>query len=111
MFIDASYEGDLMAKAGGSYAIGRESNATYGEARNGIQAINALKNQLHDGIDPYAVPGNPASGLLAGVNPNPGGADGSSDSNLQAYCYRMVLTDVAANRVTVAKPAGYNEAD
>ena len=111
MFIDASYEGDLMAKAGVSYTIGRESNATYGEARNGIQASNSVKNQLPDGIDPYVIAGNPASGLLPGVNPDAGGADGAGDDKLQAYCYRMVLTDVAANRVPVPQLAGYNAAD
>jgi len=111
MFIDASYEGDLMAKAGVTYTIGRESNTTYGEVINGIQAANALKNQLPDGIDPYVVPGDPASGLLPGINPDAGGPDGRADDKLQAYCYRMVLTDVAANRVPLARPEGYDEAD
>jgi lysophospholipase L1-like esterase len=111
MFIDASYEGDLMAKAGVTYTIGREANATYNEARNGIQVANATKNQLPDGIDPYVIPGNPASGLLPGVNPNAGSLDGSADNKLQAYCYRMVLTDVVANRVPVLQPEGYNESD
>lgn len=111
MFIDASYEGDLMAKAGVTYTIGREANATYGEIRNGIQPAQAVKNQLPNGIDPYVIPGNPASDLLPGVNPSAGGVDGAGDNKLQAYCYRMVLTDVAANRVPVAQPAGYNAAD
>jgi lysophospholipase L1-like esterase len=111
MFIDASYEGDLLAKAGVTYTIGREANATYGEVRNGIQSAQSLKNQLPNGIDPYVIPGNPASGLLPGVNASAGGVDGAADNKLQAYCYRMVLTDVAANRVMVAQPEGYNEAD
>ncbi len=111
MFIDASYEGDLLPGAGVSFTIGRESNATYNENYNGIQATRATKNQLPDGISPYVTPGNPSSGLLPGVNPDPGGADGDGDTRLQAYCFRMVLTNVAANRVTVAKPADYDEAD
>lgn len=111
IFIDASYEGDLLPGAGVSFTIGREPNATYGETYNGIQAARATKNQLRDGIDPYVTPGNPASGLLPGVEPNAGGADGAGDSRLQAYCFRMVLTDVEANRVTIARPPGYNEAD
>jgi len=111
MFIDASYEGDLLPGAGVSFTVGREANATHGETVNGIQAGAATKNQLRDNIDPYVVPGNAASGLLPGVNPDPGGADGSSDHRLQAYCFRMVLTDVAANRVMIAQPPGYNEAD
>lgn len=111
MFIDASYEGDLLPGAGVSFAVGREPNSAYEEDYNGIQATRATKNQLRDGVDPYVVKGNPASGLLPGVNAGPGGADGSGDDKLQAYCFRMVLTDVAANRVMVAKPPGYNEAD
>lgn len=111
MFIDASYEGDLLPGAGVSFTIGRESNATYGETVNGVQAAAATKNQLRDNIDPYVTPGNPASGLLPGVNADPGGSDGGSDQRLQAYCFRMVLTDVAANRVMIAQPPGYNEAD
>jgi lysophospholipase L1-like esterase len=111
MFIDASYEGDLLPGAGVTFTVGREANATHGETYNGIQAARATKNQLREGIDPYVTPGNPASGLLAGVNADAGGADGSSDERLQAYCFRMVLTDVAGNRVAIAQPPGYNEAD
>lgn len=111
MFLDASYEGDLLPGAGVSFTVGREANATYNEGYNGIQSARATKNQLRDGIDPYVTPGNPASGLLPGVNAGPGGTDGDGDNRLQAYCFRMVLTDVAANRVMVSKPPGYNEAN
>jgi lysophospholipase L1-like esterase len=111
MFIDASYEGDILPGAGVSFTLGREANATHGETVNGIQAAAATKNQLRDNIDPYVVPGNPASGLLPGVNADPGGTDGSADARLQAYCFRMVLTDVAANRVMIPQPPGYDEAD
>lgn len=111
MFIDASYEGDLLPGAGVTFTVGREANSTYDETVNGIQSAGATKNQLRDDIDPYVTPGNAASGLLPGVNPNSGGADGGSDRRLQAYCFRMVLTDIAANRVRVAQPPGYHEAD
>jgi lysophospholipase L1-like esterase len=111
MFIDASYEGDLLPGAGVSFTIGREPNATYNENYNGIQAERATKNQLPDGIDPYVVPGNPASGLLPGVEPDPGGPDGQGDAKLQAFCFRMVLTNVEANRVAVAQPPGYEATD
>ena len=110
MFIDATYEGDLLPGAGVSFTVGRESNATYGETINGIQAKRAVKNQLPDGIDPYVKPGDPASGLLPGVKPDAGGADGEGDNRLQSYCFRMCLTDVPANRVTIEKPEGYDEA-
>ena len=110
MFIDASYEGDLMAAAGVSFVIGREANAEFNERGNGIVGPRPA-NQLPDGIDPYRVAGDPASGLLPGVNEGLGGRVGDADDRLQAYCYRMVLTDAPANRVAIAKPAGYDEAD
>lgn len=111
VFIDASYEGDLLPGAGVSFAVGREANSTYGESYNGIQTANATKNQLPAGIDPYVEPGNPASGLIAGVSADPAGVDGQADDRLQAYCFRMVLTNVAANRVMVTQPAGYDEGE
>jgi len=109
IFIDASYEGDLLPGAGVSFTVGRESNATYGETINGIQTALATKNQLRSGIDPYVVPGDPSSGLLPGVNPDAGGADGEGDHRLQSYCFRMVLTDAPENRVAIEKPADYDE--
>ncbi|GAA5483142.1 FAD-dependent oxidoreductase [Haloferula sargassicola] len=111
MFIDASYEGDLLPGAGVEFIIGRESNATYGETYNGIQTVRATKNQLPAGIDPYLTPGDAGSGLIRGVSDEPAGPDGGGDDRLQAYCFRMVLTDVAANRVSVPQPEGYDEAD
>lgn len=111
MFIDCTYEGDLLAKAGVSYTVGREPNSQYGETLNGIQAARATGNQLPNGIDPYVVPGDPSSGLLPGVNPDAGGSDGAGDARVQAFCYRMCLTDRADNRVMIGLPEGYDEAD
>ncbi|MDP6358708.1 MAG: FAD-dependent oxidoreductase [Planctomycetota bacterium] len=110
MFIDASYEGDLLAAAGVSFRMGREANSEFDEAGNGITGPRR-GNQLPNGIDPYIRKGDPASGLLPGVNPDMGGKVGEADHRLQAYCYRMVLTDVETNRVPIEKPANYNEAD
>ncbi|MBK1882254.1 FAD-dependent oxidoreductase [Luteolibacter pohnpeiensis] len=109
MFIDATYEGDLLPGAGVSFTVGREANATYSETISGIQAVKSRKNQLPDGIDPYVVKGDPASGLLPGVHPDAGGADGTADHRLQAYCFRMCLTRYAPNRVEIEKPADYDE--
>lgn len=110
MFIDASYEGDLLPSAGVSFTVGREANAQYDEYGNGI--TGALRqNQLPNGIDPYVKKGDPTSGLLPGVNPDMGGEVGDADDKLQAYCYRMVLTNIPENRVPIAKPAAYKEAD
>jgi lysophospholipase L1-like esterase len=111
IFIDASYEGDLLPGAKVSFTVGREANAAYNETSSGIQLAKSTKNQLPDGIDPYLVKGDPKSGLLPGVRPDAEGPDGSADEKLQAYCYRMVLTDSPGNRVMIGKPEGYNEAD
>jgi hypothetical protein len=110
MFIDASYEGDLLPQAGVSYVTGRESNAEFNEEGNGNTGV-AKKNQLRGGIDPYVVAGDPSSGLLPGVNPDLGGEKGDGDHRFQAYCYRMCLTDAPENRIMVEQPANYDEAD
>ncbi len=109
MFIDATYEGDLMAKAGVSYATGRESNKTYGETLNGVQKNNAVYHNLQKGVDPFIVKGNPASGLLPGVHGEDPGQEGEGDHRIQAYCFRMCLTDVVENRIPFPKPEGYDE--
>ena len=110
-FIDATYEGDLMARAGVTYTVGRESNSLYGETLNGIQTRRSRKNQLLEGIDPYRIKGDSSSGLLPGVDADAGGPDGTGDKKVQAYCFRMVLTNVAENRLPIQKPASYNELD
>lgn len=108
VFIDATYEGDLMALAGISYTVGRESNAQYGETLNGVQTKLAHYHQFPDGVDPYLEKGNPASGLLPNVNRKPG-EEGSADNKVQAYCFRMCLTNVPENRIPFEKPEQYNE--
>ena len=110
MFIDASYEGDLLPGAGVSFVVGRESNAEFNEKGNGITGP-LHGNQLRKGIDPNIKKGDSNSGLLPGVNPDMGGKVGDGDHRLQAYCYRMVLTDVPENRLPITKPKNYNEAD
>ncbi len=108
-FIDATYEGDLMASAGVSYHVGREANNVYQENWNGVQA-----NVFHHGhyfksqIDPYIIPGDPSSGLLPKISSDPPGEIGSGDNRVQAYCFRMCLTDAAENRVPFQKPPNYN---
>lgn len=109
MFVDATYEGDLMACAGVKYHVGREANSLYGETINGIQVAHATKHQFTKDVDPYVKPGDPASGLLPLVQPEPPGNDGDGDHRLQAYNFRMCTTDVPANRVPWPKPEGYDE--
>lgn len=108
-FIDATYEGDLMAAAGVSFRVGREGTAEFNEEWAGVQK-DARHHRHHfpDGVDPYRVPGNPSSGLLPRISPKPPGADGQGDSRIQAYGFRMCLTNVPANRVPFAKPADYD---
>jgi hypothetical protein len=108
VFIDATYEGDLMAKAGVPYHVGRESNATYGETLNGVQTKQAIYHQFEVPIDPYVVPGDPSSGLLPHIQAEGPGEEGSGDHRVQAYCFRMCLTNNPDNRMTFPKPANYN---
>ena len=109
-FIDASYEGDLMAAAGVSYTIGRESNSLYGETLSGNQPDEGY-HKLKPGVDPYVVKGDKASGLLPGIDPSARGTTGAGDSRVQAYCFRMCLTDDPDNRIPFLKPDGYDERD
>ena len=112
VFIDATYEGDLMAAAGVSYHVGREANSVYGETLNGNEPGYAKYHQLHKGIDPYVKPGDPKSGLLPCVEPyDPNFKPGDGDKRVQAYCFRMCLTDNPANRIPFKKPDGYDEKD
>ncbi len=106
MFIDCSYEGDLMAKAGVSYTVGREDNSVYGETYNGVQMLDG--HQFPDGVDPYKEPGNPDSGLLWGISGEPVAANGTGDKKIQAYNYRIALTDDPDNMVPITRPAGYD---
>ncbi|KAA0994168.1 FAD-dependent oxidoreductase [Dyadobacter sp. UC 10] len=106
MFIDCSYEGDLMAKAGVSYAVGREANSEYNETINGVQLMDG--HQLPNGIDPYKVPGKPESGLLWGISNEKLAATGSGDKKVQAYNYRICLTSDPANQVPITRPEGYD---
>jgi hypothetical protein len=105
-YIDCSYEGDLMARSGVSYTVGREANSDYKETLNGVELMNG--HQFPDGIDPYIVPGNPASGLLWGIGKGEIQVNGSGDKKVQAYNFRIALTNVAQNRVPITKPENYD---
>jgi len=111
MFVDATYEGDLMAAAGVKYHVGRESNATYGETWNGNQ-VGILHHRHHFAkpVDPYRTPGDPASGLLPLIDDSKPGTRGEADHRLQAYCFRLCMTDHEPNRIAFPKPGGYDPA-
>jgi hypothetical protein len=108
MFIDATYEGDLMAAAGVSYTVGREATSVYDETNNGVQKQLATHHQFQYPVSPYIVPGDPSSGLLPGIHGEEPGEDCSGDDRVQAYNFRMCLTTVRTNRVAFPKPDGYD---
>ncbi len=108
MFIDATYEGDLMSKAGVRYHVGREANSVYGEVINGVQVARTIHHQFTKNVDPYVKPGDPSSGLLPGIEKDPG-EEFSGDRKVQAYNFRMTTTDVPENRLDWVKPANYDE--
>ena len=112
MFIDATYEGDLMAAAGVDYHVGREAQSVHGEQWNGVQT-GVLHHRHHFGalktpISPYVVPGDPKSGVLPRISTEPPGEFGAGDKRVQAYCFRMCLTDDSRNRIPFPKPKGYD---
>lgn len=112
-----------MAAAGVKYVVGRESESEYGENLNGIQANrtkrtmlgkvsrNQFNHNFIDGVDPYIIKGDKSSGFLPGIEKGPIGRDGLGDNRIQAYCYRMTLTNHPENRIQFTKPEGYNEKD
>ncbi|MBT5925719.1 MAG: FAD-dependent oxidoreductase [Verrucomicrobia bacterium] len=108
MFIDTTYEGDLMATAGVRYTIGREPNHQYRESLNGVQTRMAIYHNFLDGVDPYRIKGDPKSGLLPFIDPDGPGKEGSGDMRMQAYCFRMCLTDHPDNQIPFHKPSGYD---
>jgi hypothetical protein len=109
-FIDASYEGDLLAAAGVEYTVGRESSDTYGESLNGVQKSKNVKNhRFLVAVNPFKTPADPSSGLVWGVQAEPPGEDGEADRRVQAYCFRMCLSNVPTNRTPFPKPADYDQ--
>ena len=108
MFVDATYEGDLMAAAGVSYTVGREANSVYGETISGVERALSKNHQFNKGVSAYVKPGDPSSGLLPFLEPDTDAPDGSGDRRVQAYCFRMCLTDAPSNRIPFAKPKGYD---
>jgi len=109
VFIDATYEGDLMATAGVSYHVGRESNAQYSETLNGVQTGVLHHNHwFWAKISPYKIPGDPSSGVLYGISTLDPGNYGEADKKIQAYCFRMCMTNHDENRIPFPKPDNYD---
>lgn len=109
VFVDATYEGDLMASAGVSYTVGREACSEYNEKWNGVQAgVFHHGHWFRDKIDPYVIPGKPESGLLKGISADKPGPNCSGDKKVQAYCYRLCLTKNPLNKIPIKRPEGYD---
>lgn len=113
MFIDCTYEGDLMARAGVSYVVGREDNSVYGEYWDGVS--ESIWHQFPDGVDPYVEKGNPASGLLWGISSDNSTVDaegrfikGMGNKMVQAYNFRICMTTDPDNFIPIEKPADYD---
>jgi ribulose 1,5-bisphosphate synthetase/thiazole synthase len=106
VYIDCGYEGDLMAKAGVSYVVGREDNKDFNETINGVQLMHG--HQFQDGIDPYIIPGKPESGLVWGISRETLQPNGTGDKKVQAYNYRICLTSDENNMVPITRPEGYD---
>ncbi|WBL44848.1 FAD-dependent oxidoreductase [Algoriphagus halophytocola] len=112
MFIDATYEGDLMAAAGVSYHVGREASSVYGEEWNGIQT-GVYHHRHHfqvldTPIDPYVIPGDPSSGLIPKISDESPGIKGEGDHKIQAYCFRTCMSNHPDNRVPFPRPEDYD---
>tara|TARA_R110002072_G_scaffold13481_2_gene56909 strand:- start:124400 stop:127723 length:3324 start_codon:yes stop_codon:yes gene_type:complete len=105
-FIDATYEGDLLARAGVSWHAGREANLVYNETYNGIRTPGQGGHNWPVKIDPYRVKGDASSGLLPRVNDSPG-SPGDGDKKIQAFCFRMWLTK--NDPLPFPKPTVYEE--
>jgi hypothetical protein len=111
-FIDCTYEGDLLGMSGVSYTVGREDNKQYHETVDGFFLADYHKqsgyHQFPDGVSPYKIPGDPSSGLIWGISANEPVAAGTGDKRIQAYNFRICLTDSAANRIPITRPRDYD---
>lgn len=107
IFIDATYEGDLLAASGISTIVGREANEEYGETFNGIrEETTSAQFKVH--VDPYTEPGVPESGLIPTIQCGPIGVPGTVDKHIQAYCFRVCLTQNPDDKIPFIKPANYD---
>jgi hypothetical protein len=112
IFVDATYEGDLMAAAGVSYFVGREANSVYNEQWDGVQC-NVFHHSHNFGvlnISPYVIPGDSTSGVLPRISTEAPGENGSGDKRVQAYNYRLCTTNAEGNIVSFEKPENYDPA-
>jgi hypothetical protein len=107
VFIDAGYEGDLMAKAGVKYTVGREGRETYDEWLAGRTELLPSQHQFVYPVSPWK-----DGKYLPFITPQAKlTATGKGDGKFQAYCFRLCLTDRIENRIPIEKPENYNPDD
>ena len=103
VFADCTYEGDLMAQAKVSYTYGRESSAQYGELLAGVRERTPF-HQFLVPVSAYEKNGK----LLAEIGAGPKGQTGQADRKIQAYNFRLILTDHKANQLPFPRPGTYD---
>ena len=100
-----------MAASGVNYHVGREANSVYNETWNGIQTgVLHHDHWFKSDISPYKIPGNPESGLLPLISGADPGIKGDGDDKIQAYCFRVCMTNHPENRTPFLKPENYDPA-
>ena len=105
IFMDATYEGDLMVFAKTTYTVGREGTAQYGETLAGVRP----KDRNHQFDFPISAHRDgPKTALLPEIQSEPSGTIGAPDKNVQAYNFRMCLTQNPNNRIPIPRPRAYN---
>ncbi|MCT1523880.1 FAD-dependent oxidoreductase [Sphingobacterium hotanense] len=112
VFLDCTYEGDLLAMAGVSYTVGREDNTLYDEQYSGYHLPEYRKasgyHQFPDHVSPYVIKDDPKSGLLWGISNMQPRKNGDGDKGVQAYNFRICLTDSLENMIPISKPDNYD---
>ena len=108
-FLDATYEGDLIAMAGITTAFGREGTAEFGEDHAGVLAEPSKfgSHQFKVDVDPLW----PNGTLLPQISALPPGPVGSGDDKVQAYNFRLCMTQNSSNLRPFPRPPGYNPED
>ena len=113
VFIDCSYEGDLLMQSGTAHAVGREARSKYAESIAGddypdFAQLAEKPSFFQNDVSPFLDAANTT--LLPTIVGRYDGSGGAADDQVMSYCFRMCLTNNATNRIAVAAPAGYNEA-
>eukprot|EP00037_Helgoeca_nana_P028025 m.325934 g.325934 ORF g.325934 m.325934 type:complete len:757 (+) comp27658_c2_seq4:168-2438(+) len=113
VYIDASYEGDLLARAGVDFTVGREAPSQYNETLNGrLRGDGRNDNNFKFAVDPFDAAGDTLPGIMSESDAAASaGVPGEGDTHVQAYNFRLCVTKNATNRLPFPKPDEYHAAD